>query len=165
MEAWQPIPDHPGYEASSLGRCRGKRGQLLAQRINDKGYPYVRLYVGRRQKIFPVHQLICAAFHGPRPFPDAHAAHWDGVKTNVGADNLRWATPLENAADNERHGTRRKGSAHGKARLTEADVLAIKVRLAAGETKAAIARDFRVARTNITSIASGRTWGHLAASL
>jgi predicted transcriptional regulator len=55
-----------------------------------------------------------------------------------------------------------RGEDHHAAKLTWADVAAIRARLAAGETQVAIARDYGVSNVSIHHIAAGRTWRELA---
>jgi len=43
-----------------------------------------------------IHQLVCEAFHGPRPFPTAVVIHLDEDSTNNKAINLKWGTQKEN---------------------------------------------------------------------
>lgn len=81
--------------------------------------------------------------------------------------HLRPGTKAENTADmmaRRRYGALTKperwprGESHGCARLTGADVAAVRVRLRNGETKTAIARDLGVCRSTISLIGRGRTW-------
>lgn len=43
-----------------------------------------------------VHQLICEAFHGPKPFEGAVVMHKDDNPLNNHKDNLKWGTQKEN---------------------------------------------------------------------
>jgi hypothetical protein len=49
-----------------------------------------------------LHQLVAESWHGPRP-DGAQALHWDDDPDNPHPDNIRWGTPLENAADRRRN--------------------------------------------------------------
>jgi hypothetical protein len=55
----------------------------------------------------------------------------------------------------------RKGSTHNQAKLVEADVYAIRRRVASGEDRGLIAQQYAVTRSNIDRIARRRTWSHL----
>lgn len=62
---------------------------------------------GKRVNRF-IHNLVCEAFHGPRPghWTEWHACHTNGDPLDNRAKNLRWATPRENNWDDQiRHGT------------------------------------------------------------
>ncbi|MES2295233.1 MAG: HNH endonuclease signature motif containing protein [Pseudomonadota bacterium] len=43
-----------------------------------------------------VHQAVCEAFHGPKPFPEAVVIHRDEDGLNNREDNLKWGTQKEN---------------------------------------------------------------------
>ncbi len=43
-----------------------------------------------------VHQAVCEAFHGPRPFPEALVLHEDECGLHNWPTNLRWGTHAEN---------------------------------------------------------------------
>lgn len=55
----------------------------------------------------------------------------------------------------------KRGSANNKARLTEADVLAIKARITLGDPDTAIAPDYGVRPGTIWFIRTGKHWGHV----
>lgn len=54
------------------------------------------------------------------------------------------------------------GEANNLSKLTIADVRAIRVRLASGETITAVAKSLGLSRNCVSSIRSGRTWKHAA---
>lgn len=58
--------------------------------------------------------------------------------------------------------TRARGERGGSAKLTEAAVLAIRARAAAGEATAALADAFRISRSNVGAIVRRVTWAHVA---
>lgn len=47
-----------------------------------------------------VHQVVCAAFHGPAPYEDMVVDHIDTNRCNNRPENLRWLTRLDNALEN-----------------------------------------------------------------
>lgn len=98
-----------------------------------------------------VHRYICETAHGAPPSRSHHAAHQCGVSTCVNPAHISWKTPLENAADKERHGTNASGEKHHNSKLTDDEVVAIRVlrgRLPTTE----IMRIFGVSKTAISSI-------------
>lgn len=163
---------------------RGRNGTILKQRTDR--YAHVTLYRDKKPSLVLVHRLVCAAFHGAPPSSAHHAAHNDGTSTNNHARNLRWATPSENEADKVAHGTslagrpsvvpverRPCGARHGRhtkpeatargervgrAKLTEAQVIAIRAdqRLARE-----IAEDLGVTRALIQMIKTNKIWRHV----
>ena len=116
MEIWKKIPSVDGVLASSDGRVWvlptiGKMPNGALREYKTKptfGYEektatgrggvkkryIIRVY--RLKKTFKVHQLVCEAFHGPKPFPSAIVLHLDEEASNNSADNLRWGTRKEN---------------------------------------------------------------------
>lgn len=109
---WAAIPFAPGYFVSSDGRILGKRGRVLRPFTNRDGYLMATFYVARRHFKQSVHTIVCAVFNGERPDDTMHCAHRDTNKLNNRADNLRWATPKENAEDGMRAGKYSYGDDH-----------------------------------------------------
>lgn len=56
---------------------------------------------------------------------------------------------------------RARGEASGPAKLTAAQVIEIRRRRLAGESRRALAREFGICDSNVRWIAMGRTWAHL----
>lgn len=119
-EIWKPVPSEPGVLASSWGRVvqapsyaplpnGGYRSYLpepthgaVCKSKKDAEHEYRIVMLkrcdgkGGRQKPRKVHQLVCEAFHGPKPFPKAVVLHRDEDGLNNREGNLRWGTQLEN---------------------------------------------------------------------
>lgn len=172
MEEWRDIPSLPGYQASSEGRIRS-----VARRITDsRGRSYLRPGVVRKLGVAPngylrlntgegqvlVHRAVLEAFSGPAPVGH-HGAHRDGDRSNNKRENLRWATPVENAADKAIHGTayRPIGALHHGAKLSEDQVRQIKRLYASGVLQSHIALMTGVQRKTVNSIVRGRSWAHI----
>lgn len=79
-------------------------------------------------------------------------------------DHLFLGTAAENSADMMGKGRQSRGSRRPKAKLSEADVAAIKRRLADGErgTASEVAREYGVSYSAIMEIKHGRNWVHVA---
>lgn len=108
-----------------------------------------------------VHRAVCELAHGPAPTPHHEAAHSCG-RGNDGCCNpthLRWATSVENKADQLRHGTSNRGERCGAAKLTETQVL--QIRALRGMRHHEISKMFSVSRTTITNILTRRIWSWL----
>lgn len=54
-----------------------------------------------------------------------------------------------------------RGVTNGRAKLSEEEVLAIRGRFRAGETQTALAAEFGLDQTSVSSIVRGETWKHL----
>ncbi len=107
-----------------------------------------------------VANVLCRLVHGEPPTPDHEAAHSCG-NGHLGCSNpyhLSWKTHYDNMQDAVAHGTMNRGVTNHNARLTEADVLAI--RQMSGPAKP-IADRYGVSPRAIYSIRSSRTWAWL----
>lgn len=172
LEEWRPVPGRPTYEVSSLGRVRSLdrwkvnslgrtrflHGRILQSKPNAR---YQNVSFDRGHPV-SAHSVICEIFHGPRPSKDHQVAHWNGNTRDNRANNLRWATQLENENDKLRHDTRPRGGKVGTARLSETNVLAIRaMHKSRSMTILAIANQFRVSSACIKDVLYGRSWRHL----
>lgn len=109
-EHWKSIKGYEGlYEVSDLGNVRSlSRGNVLKPVQRAHGYLGVMLYgkgghKKRGFKTFSVHRLVAEAFI-PNPDNLPEVNHLDEDKQNNRADNLEWATHI----DNSRYGTASK---------------------------------------------------------
>ena len=93
--------------------------------------------------------------------------HADGCKTRAccNPDHLNPGTQADNIADRDRLGATQKGERHWKARLSADDVLTIRRRCAAGETRKAVADDFGVGARCVSHIVLGTNWRHVTAEV
>lgn len=115
-EEWRVVPSVPEISASSLGRI------LVAPCVRPMPSGGVRIYtpkpsigyeekiatgrpgipkrriirVGRLKRTFKIAQLVCEAFHGPKPFLKAVTIHRDEDPSNNAPSNLKWGTQKEN---------------------------------------------------------------------
>ena len=114
-ETWKPIPSIPGACASSLGRVwmpskkgvplpwGGTRDYFSRPRFGSEEKSATGRADSPRRRIlrwngktYKVHQLVCEAYHGQKPFPTAIVLHLDEDPSNNRPDNLRWGTRKEN---------------------------------------------------------------------
>lgn len=140
---------------------------------NEHGYGIQRID-GRAVK---AHRVAWEFAHGPIP-AGQHVLHRCDNPPCVNPDHLFLGIHVDNMADmvakgraagatGDRHGSRthpervRRGSASGRAKLTEADIPVIRVRLAAGESQRSVARSYGVHHITILQIAHGETWRHV----
>lgn len=109
---------------------------------------------------FP-HRLICERFHGPAPSPAHEVAHGCGRPPCINPQHLRWATHLENVADQRLHGTQIQGERVAQAKLTEDDVRAIRA-VPVSVPAHVVAPAYGVSDGAIQAIRARRTWRHVA---
>lgn len=180
-EEWRAVPGFEGfYEASSLGRIRSlsrtsvvpspRWGTMMSRRHTGRilkpkktgklRYFYVVLSVGGARKNRTIHTMVCEAFHGPRP-AGLEAAHWDDDKANNSADNVRWASPLDNAQDKKRNGNGNAGVRHAHAMLDDEKVVQIR-REYRSKGRRALAKELGVHEGTIYLVAKRKTWKHVA---
>lgn len=176
-EIWRPVPDYEGlYEVSNLGQIRSvgrdvsnNRGGLrympdlvLTPQINTKrgGYHSVTLHKEGRKKTVYIHLMVLFVFEGPRPSPEMEGCHGDGDTANNRSDNLRWDTPVNNAADRTLHGTQITGEASNLAVLTADKVRDIR-RRSEDESYTSIAADYGISRQQVSRIVRGEQWKHI----
>lgn len=118
-EKWRPVPSESGVLASSEGRIllppryapiaqggfrayfpRPRYGQVSREHKNAKhSYRIImvrRVTASAGQSPRKVHQLVCEAFHGPKPFEKAVVIHLDENALNNRPENLKWGTQKEN---------------------------------------------------------------------
>lgn len=124
-EQWLPVVGYEGYyEVSDLGNVRsvdrvvvsrtgipralkGKKLSLV-EKSGDRGGMYWQVNLSRdaQAKGITVHQMVAAAFLGERP-PGFDVCHANGNGQDNRAENLRYASRVENMQDAKNHGTLR----------------------------------------------------------
>lgn len=181
QEIWRPALGFDGvYEVSDQGRVRSvdrvtvfsgrwgtvrrkQRGTILKPLNHPGGYKRVCFWLDGTYRSAFIHTLVLEAFVGPRP-TGMEAAHNDGSKDNNVLSNLRWATPSENQADRERHGTGRVGKGSYIRKRVSCDlVLHLRKEFAAGSLSVGeLARAFGIPRTTVADIVNGRTRKNVA---
>lgn len=160
VEHWRPVEGHDGYEISSLGRARSldrwctdrrgrscfRRGRVLRQweEKRQRGQPYMLVKLGTGKK-YRVHELVAAAFLGPRP-PGQQTLHGPAGWRDNSVANLSYGSAAQNKADMLRDGTQLRGEAIPWTRLTDEQVREVRARHADGEAQVALAAEFEVTK-------------------
>lgn len=180
VEQWRPVAGFEGlYEVSDHGRVRsldhdvknsrgsGSRkviGRILKPKKGGNN-PYLQVTLSNGKHYYrAIAHLVLEAFAGPRP-EGSQAAHNDGNPVNNHLNNLRWASPVENASDKKLHGTHLKGETVPFARLTDKEV--IEIRLAyriwgpRNSNRLELAAQYNVDCMTISNIVWGKSWKHL----
>lgn len=101
---------------------------------------------------------MCLLAHGDPPTPAHEHAHSCGNRACFNPNHLRWDTKGGNAADRALHGTENRGEQNGHARLTEAEVRAIR---ADSRLQRIIAVEHGIAPHHVSQIKSRKVWRHL----
>lgn len=166
-ETWREFA--PGYDVSDLGRIRSRknarwglfpRGGFRILKLvpaNNPGEPYMSIRVDGQTRL--VHVIVLEAFVGPRPTALHQASHIDRMRWNNRIDNLCWETRAENEARKAGHGTLPRGTQNGHAKLTEADVAAIRYALPDARIPyRTIAAVYGVSPGTVSDINRRRSW-------
>lgn len=135
-------------------------GECLIWPFYRSGNGYASIW--RDGKKRPVCRIICTELYGPPPTDTHQAAHSCG-KGHLGCVNpkhLRWATRVQNAADQVKHGTVQRGERQWRSKITERDARLIR-RMAETHTQGAIGKKFGISRSNVGYIIRRKTWAWL----
>jgi hypothetical protein len=119
---------------------------------------YGLIDIGGKKRRVP--RIICEIENGPAPEPGMDAAHscGNGHLGCIARKHLRWATRKENVADARAHGTFARGETNGHSKLTESDVLDI--RMMRGKVRVSrLAEKYGVSPSTISAVQYGTTWG------
>lgn len=145
-----PVPAH----CPELGPCHvwtGSRGR----------HGYGNIGIGDKTQL--AHRVAWFLATGQWPTQQVLHACDGGPIGCVRFAHLFEGTPADNATDRVMKGRSRprRGSAHGRSKLTEALVRGIIAAHSNGETIALLAERFSVAQNTILGIVRRRTWKHL----
>lgn len=166
------LPWLPDYDIAENGevrritpaKTRGAVPYVIKGGDNGKGYRRVKLSLPDGSKrSFHVCHLVCEAFHGPKPDPSMHCAHWDGIASNDHYTNLRWATAQENVGEDRlRHGRTPRGQRNGRCKLTEMQVKEMRGKYTGkwGQVQA-LAREYGLSSSATHAILSRSNWAWL----
>jgi hypothetical protein len=131
-------------------------------------YGYGGLRVSRT-KVEGAHRLAWTFRHGPIPKGLCVCHRCDNRKC-VRVSHLFLGTFSENTLDMHQKGRaapfppeeRARGSAHGRAKLTEAQVVEIRQRYAAGESLRVLGKAFNVTHVTISGVVRREFWKHVS---
>lgn len=164
LERWLPVVGYEGvYSVSSLGRVRREAGSLRCRvgRVLRPGltggsgpvehrYYFVSLSQGGKRKNSYVHDLVAAAFLGPKP--DGFVVDHTRNKRDNRCDGLEYVTPAENNERAYARGEIPSGERHYAAKLSDADVVAIR---ASTDTVKMLAAAYGVSGRHVRRIRAG----------
>jgi hypothetical protein len=170
---WRVCPRFPRYEISECGdlrrsnRDRGN-GSRIKGSIDCDGYlRYAVTDANGKRAPVTAYRLVAEAFIGPQPTPAHEVAHNNGSRISCYFRDLRWATRLENAADQRVHETSPQGVKNGHHKITEDDVRIIRAEYRAIKASRGLRRvgeldeRFGLCRGHIINIAKGVAWSHI----
>ena len=125
------------------------------------GYGYLR-WLGKTCK---AHRISWVMAFGPIPEGMCVLHRCDNPSCTNPA-HLFLGTQIDNCRDRHAKGrtshiSRNAGESHGLSKLTEADVVAIRTRKAAGDTNTRLAREYGVSRRAVNFIVTRTNWSHV----
>lgn len=165
------IPGYEGqYSVTKDGRVysharydsRGhlSKGKWLNPAEDNKGYLRVNLYADGVRTTVKVHRLVAQVFI-PNQHNKPEVNHINGDKADNTIENLEWSTGSENLRHAFSIGLKKgaKGVLNGRAKLSEADVIAI--RGSGHAPLKVLSNKYRVTETQISTVRRGKAWGHI----
>jgi hypothetical protein len=170
-EASRPFGDfYAVTEDGEVWSIATGRWVRLKPRLTERGYGVLSLTVSGQRKDVRLNRVICEAWHGPAPFPEAVARHLDDDRSNNVVTNICWGSQSDNVHDAMRNG-KSDPAANGRAgaakisgeksylaKMTWESVRDIRARAKAGDSISQIARDLGFDRSNISLIVNNKTW-------
>lgn len=166
---WEKVDKHGPIVRPELGACWAWTGSMRAGRgtFMVRSLRRQKTANGTRKSIF-----IVASRMAWRLSKGAIGSKLVLHKCDNGnccnPDHLFLGTQLDNMRDMRSKGrgasgtkTRHIGSAHGRAKLDEADIMEIRGLVRSGMARAAVARMFSVSSSTVERIIKGDTWKHV----
>lgn len=172
MEVWKDIVGFEGlYKISSKGQVKScERKTFFENRSGfriepekilkfgiNKGYKFVSLSKGDKQKSYRIHRLVGEHFiDNPNNLPQIN--HKDCNKENNNFENLEWVTNKENFIHAIENNLVCRGEKSGKSKLTEKQVLEI---IKDGRSNRVLGKIYGVNSSVINSIKNRKYWTHI----
>jgi hypothetical protein len=167
-------PDQPERRARTVARfwskvAIGNVGECWEFTGSTAPYGKAEMRYGRfcivRERPTTAHRAAYLFTHGEVP-DDLFVCHACDNPPCCNPTHLFLGTGKDNAADRDRKGRyvlgiKHRGSRNANAKLTEAMVLEIRRRAAAGVSFKALARDYGVCSDSIGEVVRGKTWKHV----
>ena len=120
-----------------------------------------QFFVSKERGRVPAHAFALELATGEPCPPGRETCHHCDNPPCCNPSHLYYGTRQQNVNDMWSRDRGRKGSRTTMAKLSEGQVLAIRVRYAAGETSTSLASEYGVKPTTITYVTSGRNWKHV----
>lgn len=166
------INEKETYQVSNYGRVRIFKAELnnwkILKSANVKGYRYFTFKsdIDWKHKITkPIHRLVAQFFCEKPSNKHKFVIHLNYIKDDNHFKNLMWYTQQELTEHNKKNPkvikSRKKGIITN-AKLSETDVIRLKMKLKRGKNKLyKIAKEFGITHTQLNRIRSGENWGHI----
>lgn len=171
--AFKEIPTHPDFFVSDTGIVRAnetitirsnghslrKSPRVIKTSLTKTGYVFVRLSRNGIDLPQRVHRLVAITFiSNPNNYTEVN--HINGVKTDNRVVNLEWCSRSHNIKHAFSTGLRsHSGEKNNRAKVTESDVIDIRLRANNGESISDINSRYKmINRSSIKNIILKKTW-------
>jgi hypothetical protein len=168
-----PASAHPcvrcGKQAESCSHARilartepGPNGCWLwtgaRKRVRTRGQSYGNVWLEGRFEV--AHRVFYRLLVGPIP-EGQMVLHQCDVGLCVNPDHLHLGTAAQNSAEMVERGRSSIGNRNGQAKLTEADVVAIRQAVAEGARRQLVASSYGISRAQVDNVVGRRAWRHV----
>jgi hypothetical protein len=170
IEIWKKmaIPDldeNEKYEISNFGRLRSFKKDLSGYIIKNtklKGYQALVVKLKNHKNTTKyIHKLVAEHFITKDSYLQTYVIHLDFNKDNNHISNLLWVTRQTMFAHQKINPNYKRGFI-SNAKLTEDDVMQLKLKLIKGENKPnSLAKEFGITHTQLNRIKKGENWAHI----
>jgi hypothetical protein len=153
------------YEISNFGRIRSfkktKEGNIIKNSLL-KGYEVIGVKLTRNKRTTKyIHKLVAEHFLPKDNELQTCVIHLDFEKRNNHISNLIWVTKETMFAHQKINSNYKRGTI-SNAKLSETDVMRLKMKLKRGKNKLYIlAKEFGITHTQLNRIRSGENWSHV----
>lgn len=177
-ETWLPVVGFEGfYEVSNYGNVRSVdhlskqkrdsvgramparliKGRVIRQRLHQFGYLVVTLSVDGKHYTRTVHKLVAEAFIGKRD-KDEVVRHLDGNPKNNRISNLSYGSQKQNMRDAITHGTVERGEKRYNAKLSNEDIVKMKMDIADGMQSVDVSKKYGVSEVYVCKVINNTRW-------
>ena len=162
-ELWKNIPNFKGYQASNLGRIKGKMNRVMTPHPDGNGYLRTGFRKNGKSFTIKVHQMIALTWVKGKTKERCEINHHNAKKHDNRVTNLKWVTRQENLEHARKHKlwVAHYGSENGNSKLKECDIYIIRDMVTQGFSSAAISKMYCVCHTTIKKIRHKTIWGWL----
>lgn len=168
-EVWKEVKGFEGlYWVSNTGRIKtkkrqGSQGGILKNTPTNTGYEMMR-FQNRKENKFEaelIHRVVANAFI-PNPENKPQVNHINSIRTDNRVENLEWCTNLENVRHSQSVGRfNHSGEENNSSKLTEKEVVEIRLLAAKKIKDQLIANAYGVCREQIGTIRRRQQWNHV----
>lgn len=165
-EIWVSIKNNPNYQISNLGNVKSlnnykrKDNKILSPSLSKSGYYHIGIKKDKKRIYYTIHRLIAIHFIENKENYKC-VNHIDGNKLNNSIENLEWCNHSYNNKHSYDKGLNKNNENHGRAKLSNNDVLLIKEKLNNNISQRKLAIEFNVSQACINRINVNKTWRNL----